>query len=44
MDQANFTHNAFQPAVRRAGLRRLRVHDLRHCAASYMIAAVSRAS
>ncbi len=39
MDPANFAHCAFLPAVRRAKLRRIRIHDLRHGAASYLIAA-----
>ena len=39
MDHFNFRSQAFLPAVRRAKLRRIRVHDLRHGAASYLIAA-----
>jgi integrase len=38
MDQRNFRSRVFEPALRRAGLRRIRVHDLRHSAASMMIA------
>jgi|ERR1700685_2158142 integrase len=39
MDQYNFRSRVFYPALRRAKLRRVRVHDLRHGAASMMIAA-----
>jgi integrase len=35
----NFASRVFQPALRRAGLRRIKIHDLRHGAASMMIAA-----
>lgn len=38
-DHYNFGSRVFHPALRRAGLRRIRVHDLRHGAASMMIAA-----
>jgi integrase len=38
MDDRNFRTRAFYPALRRATLRRIRVHDLRHTAASLMIA------
>jgi integrase len=39
MDQFNFRGRIFCAALRRAKLRRVRVHDLRHGAASLMIAA-----
>jgi integrase len=35
----NFGGRVFQPALRRAGLRRITIHELRHGAASMMIAA-----
>ena len=38
MDGRNFRNRVFYPALRRAKLRRIRVHDLRHTAASLMIA------
>jgi hypothetical protein len=38
MDQHDFHNRAFLPALRRAGLRRVRVHDLRHSCASMLIA------
>ena len=38
MDDRNFRTRVFYPALRRAKLRRIRVHDLRHTAASLMIA------
>ena len=38
-DHYNFGSRVFHPALRRAGLRRVRIHDLRHGAASMMIAA-----
>ena len=38
MDDRNFRTRIFYPALRRARLRRIRVHDLRHTAASLMIA------
>jgi integrase len=38
MDDRNFRIRVFYPALRRAGLRHIRVHDLRHGAASMMIA------
>ncbi|HTS51826.1 MAG TPA: site-specific integrase, partial [Burkholderiales bacterium] len=37
-DDRNFRQRTFYPALRRAGVRRVRVHDLRHTAASLMIA------
>jgi integrase len=37
-DAHNFGNRVFAPALRRAGLRRIRVHDLRHGCASYLIA------
>jgi len=49
MDQHNFHKRAWRPALRRAGLRHIRVHDARHSCASMWIAtgadvvAVSRA-
>jgi integrase len=39
MDDRNFRMRTFYPALRRAGLRKVRVHDLRHTAASMLIAA-----
>jgi hypothetical protein len=39
MDDRNFRTRVFYPALRRARLRRIRVHDLRHTAASMLIAA-----
>ena len=38
MDDSNFRSRVFYPALRHAGLRRVRLHDLRHTAASSMIA------
>ncbi len=38
MDQHNFHNRAFLPALRRAGLRRARVHDLRRSCTSMLIA------
>ena len=38
MDQFNFSGYVFYPALRRARLRRVRVHDLRHACASMLIA------
>lgn len=38
MDHFNFRSRIFHPALRRSGLRRIRVHDLRHGAASMLIA------
>ncbi len=37
-DDRNFRSRHFHRALRRAGLRRIRVHDLRHTAASLLIA------
>lgn len=37
LDPANLVKRAFEPALRSAGLRRVRFHDLRHTAASIMI-------
>jgi len=39
MNHFNFRSRVFRPALRRAGLRRVRVHDLRHSAASIWLAA-----
>lgn len=39
MDYANFRQRSFQPAQRRAGLRALPLHGLRHTAASLWLAA-----
>jgi hypothetical protein len=39
MDDRNFRVRHFYPALRRARLRLIRVHDLRHTAASMLIAA-----
>jgi integrase len=38
MDDRNFRQRFFYPALRRAKLRRVRVHDLRHTCASLLIA------
>ena len=38
MDADNFRHREFPKALRRAGLRRMRFHDLRHTYASLLIA------
>lgn len=38
-DYHNFSRRVFLPALRRAGLRRVRIHDLRHGCASMLIAA-----
>lgn len=38
-DHADFRNRLFLPAVRRAQLRRIKVHDLRHTAASMLLAA-----
>jgi integrase len=40
MDADNFRHREFPRALRRAGLRRIRFHDLRHTYASLLIAQV----
>jgi integrase len=37
-DHANLLHRGFYPALRRAGLRKIRFHDLRHTYASLLIA------
>jgi integrase len=37
LDQANLYNRMFQPTLRRAGLRRIRFHDLRHTYASMLI-------
>jgi integrase len=38
LDDRNFVHRAFEPALTAAGLRRIRFHDLWHTCASLMIA------
>ena len=38
MDSRNLRSRVFGPALRRAGLRRIRIHDLRHTHASHLIA------
>jgi len=38
MDQHNLHKRAWRPALRRAGLRHIRVHDARHTCASMLIA------
>jgi integrase len=38
MNHFNFRGRVFTPALRRAGLRRVRVHDMRHTCASLLIA------
>jgi len=37
IDQANLRHRVFEPALQRAGLRKMRIHDLRHTFASLLI-------
>jgi integrase len=37
LDQANLRNRVFEPALVRAGLRRIRIHDLRHTFASLLI-------
>jgi integrase len=37
-DHSNLLKRGFYPALRRAGVRRVRLHDLRHCYASFLIA------
>ncbi|MHB0976162.1 MAG: tyrosine-type recombinase/integrase [Candidatus Aquicultorales bacterium] len=37
LDQSNLRHRVFEPALRRAGLRKIRIHDLRHTFASLLI-------
>ena len=37
LDQANLRNRVFEPALKRAGLRRIRIHDLRHTFASLLI-------
>ena len=38
MDDRNFRSRVFAPALRRAGLRKIRIHDLRHTQASHLLA------
>lgn len=37
IDDANLRHRVFEPALERAGLRKMRIHDLRHTFASLLI-------
>jgi len=37
LDDANLRHRVFEPALRVAGLRKIRIHDLRHTFASLLI-------
>jgi len=37
IDQANMRHRVFEPALRAAGIRKMRIHDLRHTFASLLI-------
>ncbi|MDA3937262.1 MAG: site-specific integrase, partial [Actinomycetota bacterium] len=37
IDDANLRHRVFEPTLRRAGLRKIRIHDLRHTFASLLI-------
>lgn len=37
IDQANLRKRVFEPALQRAGLRKIRIHDLRHTFASMLI-------
>ena len=37
IDQANLRHRVFEPTLRVAGLRKMRIHDLRHTFASLLI-------
>lgn len=37
IDQANLRHRVFEPALKAAGLRKMRIHDLRHTFASLLI-------
>jgi integrase len=39
LNDDNFRHRVFRPAVRRSGLTGLRFHDLRHTYAALMVAA-----
>ena len=38
MDPANFVKRQFEPALIRAGLRKIRFHDLRHTYATFLLA------
>jgi integrase len=38
LDGRNMVRRLFEPALRKAGLPRMRFHDLRHCFASLLIA------
>ena len=37
LDDANLRHRIFEPALQKAGLRKIRIHDLRHTYASLLI-------
>ena len=38
MDPSHFIQREFEPALRRAGIRKVRFHDLRHTYATFLIA------
>lgn len=37
LDPSNFTYHTFQPLLRRAGLPKIRFHDLRHTCATLLL-------